>query len=268
MAENLKAQQEEVKAFKKMKKLLGSDAVAFAAPAGFATAFPDFGFRLIIGGKKVDIHVEYKADAKAQMGSMRDWQFDGKKFITPNPTPDKQELIQVMNESTTCVSNGKRLLTDFKNYFNSNVKNIYSGMLSIEPDKETRRKRLVAFTKKTKNYQLANIDDTSMGNKIIDHYKHKFEKEAKKRDADCSILLMMLGNSISIVTTKGRYSTEMKDVINSRLGVGSIPALSGLKAKLEVRIQPRGLNNAAKPVSIDVMASFRLSGKAPGVELK
>lgn len=268
MAENIKAQQEEVKAFKKMKKLLGSDAEVFAAPAGFATAFPDFGFRLIIDGKKIDIHVEYKADAKAQMGSMRDWQFDGKKFITPNPTPDKQDLIQVMNESATCVSNGKRLITDFKKYFSNNVKTIYSGMLTVEPDKAARRKKLEVFAKRTKNYQLANIDDTNMGNKIIDHYKHKFDKEAKKRNADGSILIMMLGNSISIVTTKGKVTKEMKDIISGRLGVTSIPALSGLKAKLEVRIQPRGLNNATKPVSIDVMASFRLSGKAPGVEIK
>ena len=266
MAENIKAQQDEVKAFKKMQKLLGSDAHAFAVPAGFATAFPDFGFRIKVGNKKVDIHVEYKADAKAQMGSMRDWQFDGKKFITPNPSPDKNDLIKIMNENTNCVANGKRLISDFKKYFNGDVTKIYSGMLSIEPNKDTRRKKIEVFANKTNNYQLANIDDTNLGNKIISHYKNKFKKEVKK-DADFSILLMMLGDSISVVTTQGTADKSTLDAISARLGVDTIPKLSGLKAKLEVRIQPRGLNNKSKPVSIDVMASFRLSGNAPGVRI-
>lgn len=266
MAENVKAQQEEVKAYKKMKKLLGSDAVAFAQPAGFATAFPDFGFRLVIEGKKVDIHVEYKADSKAQMGSMRDWQFDGKKFITPNPGPDKNDLIKIMNENTTCVSNGKRLISDFKKYFHKDVSKIYSGMLTIEPDKDSRRRKIENFAKKTKNYQLANINDTQLGDKIISHYKTKFKKVIRD-DADYSILLMMLGDDISIVTTLGNTNKSITDTINARLGVNSIPKCSGLKARLEVRIQPRGLNNKTKPVSIDVMASFRLAGGAPGVKI-
>ena len=37
--------------------------------------------------------------------------------------------------------------------------------------------------------------------------------------------------------------------------------MNQLKANLEVRIQPRGLSAPGKPVSIDVMASFRLAGK-------
>lgn len=266
MAENVKAQQAEIKAFNKMKKLLGKDATAFASPAGFATSFPDFGFRMIIGNKKVDIHVEYKADAKAQMGSMRDWQFDGKKFITPNPTPEKTDLIEIMNKSDICLRNGKRLLADFKKYFDKSVTSIYSGMLSVEKDKEVRKFKMQSFVKGTKNYQLANIDNTTMGNHIIGHYKSKFKKSVKK-DADYSILLMMLGDSISLVTTKGTASADLKKVINSKLGVTNIPKLTGIKAKLEVRIQPRGMNGGSKPASIDVMASFRLSGKPPGVNI-
>ena len=266
MAENVKAQQAEVAAFKKMQKKLGKNASAFASPAGFATSFPDFGFRVNLGGKKIDIHVEYKADAKAQMGSMRDWQFDGKKFISPNPTPEKTDLINIMNESTDCVKNGKRLLKDFKTFFDPGVSTIYSGMLSIEPDKKIRKSKMERFVKGTKNYQLANIDSTTMGNHIIEHYKNKFKKEVKK-DADYSILLMMLDNSISVVTTKGRIDAASMKVINDMLGVKSIPKLTGLKAKLEVRIQPRGMTGGSKPPSIDVMASFRLSGKPPGVTI-
>jgi hypothetical protein len=266
LAENIKAQQEEVKAFNKMKKKLGAGATAFAQPAGFATAFPDFGFRIIIDGKKVDIHVEYKADSKAQMGSMRDWQFDGKKFITPNPTPEKTDLIKIMNESPDCLRNGKRLLKDFKTYVDPGIKSIYSGMLSIEPDKKIRKIKMEKFVKGTSNYQLANIDNVTMGDHIITHYKNKFNKEVKK-DADYSILLMMLGDSISLVATKGTANAEIKKRINQALGVPNIPKLVGLKAKLEVRIQPRGMTGGSKPPSIDVMASFRLSGKPPGVTI-
>ena len=162
-----------------MQKKLGKDASAFASPAGFATSFPDFGFRVNVGDKKIDIHVEYKADAKAQMGSMRDWQFDGKKFITPNPTPEKTDLIKIMNESADCVRNGKRLLKDFKSFFDPSVDRIYSGMLSVESNKDMRKSKMQRFVKGTKNYQLANIDNTTMGNHIIDHYKNKFKKEVK-----------------------------------------------------------------------------------------
>lgn len=265
MAENVKAQQAEIKAFKKMQKLLGG-APAFASPAGFATTFPDFGFRLKIGKKTVDLHVEYKADSKAQMGSMRDWQFDGKKFITPNPTPEKTDLITVMNASADCKKNGVRLLKDFQKYFDPSISSIYSGMLSIEKDKEIRKAKMQKFVKGTKNYQLANIDSTTIGNQIIVHYKHKFNKSVRK-DADYSMLLMMMGDSISLVSTKGTADAQLKKTVASMLGVNSIPKCTGLKAKLEVRIQPRGMTGGSKPVSIDVMASFRLSGKPPGVNI-
>lgn len=265
MAENKKAQEAEVKAYKKMKNLLGNPE-SIAAPAGFATAFPDFGFRLKIGKKIVDLHVEYKADSKAQMGSMRDWQFDGKKFITPNSTPEKNDLIAIMNASADCKRNGIRLLKDFQKHFDPSITTIYSGMLGIEKDKEIRKIKMQRFVKGTKNYQLANIDNVTMGQQIIKHYKHKFNKSVKK-DANYSMLLMMMGDEISLVTTKGAVDNQIKQTVASMLGVKNIPKLTGLKAKLEVRIQPRGMTGGSKPVSIDVMASFRLSGKPPGVKI-
>lgn len=260
-----KAQIQEANTFKKMKKNLGNPQV-IAAPAGSATTFPDFGFRLMVGKKKVDIHIEYKADSKAQMGSMRDWQFDGKKFLTPNPSPEKNDLIDIMNDSEECKRNGKRLLKDFQKYFDPNVKTIYSGMLSVEKDQKVRKSKMEKFAKGTKNYQLANIDNMTLGNKVLQHYKEKFKKSVKG-DADYSMLLMMIDNEISLVTTKGTADTQLKQAINGMLGVKSIPKLSGLKAKLEVRIQPRGMTGGSKPVSIDVMASFRLSGKPAGVNV-
>lgn len=258
-----KAQIKESKEFNRIKKKLNSPEV-IAAPAGSATTFPDFGFRLRIGKKIVDLHIEYKADAKAQMGSMRDWQFDGKKFITPNPSPEKNDLIEIMNNSSECKRNGRRLLKDFQQYFDPSVNMIYSGMLGVEKDKKIRKAKMDRFVKGTKNYQLANIDNMTLGSKIIEHYVEKFKKSVRK-DADYSMLLMMIDNEISLVATKGTADAQVKQAVNAMLGVTSIPKLSGLKAKLEVRIQPRGMSGGSKPVSIDVMASFRLSGKPTGV---
>ena len=46
------------------------------------------------------------------------------------------------------------------------------------------------------------------------------------------------------------------------MGLSKLDDLKNLEAKLEVRIQPRGLNSPNKHASIDVMASYRLA-KAP-----
>lgn len=267
MGVNEKAQQEEKTAFKKIKAKLGN-AEAFAEPAGFETSFPDFGFRLTLDKKKVDIHIEYKADAKAQMGSMRDWIFDGNsnKFKTPSTDEGKQDLISMMNESDDCVKNGKRLMKDFKAYFDKRINKIYSGMLTIESDKKVRKAKLKIFASNTDNYQLAKIDDKKMGDLIISHYKKKFKKELRS-DADYSVLYMMIGNELFFVEDTSGSSPKLIKDLYGLFGVKDIPKLDGLKAKLEVRIQPRGLSSPEKPGSIDVMASFRLSGKPTGVKI-
>ena len=117
MAVSANAELAEKNAYNNLLKKLGlTSNNAWAAPAGFSTDFPDFGFRVQIGTKQVDMWIEYKADAKAQMGSMRDWVFDGNKFITPNSTPEKDDLIAIMNSTPEAIRNGKRLLTDLKKY--------------------------------------------------------------------------------------------------------------------------------------------------------
>jgi len=254
------AQLAEKLAFEKLSKKLG-DTTAFAKPAGFDTGFPDFGIRMIVDGKKVDLHIEYKADAKAQMGSMRDWVFDGTRFTTPDTKSDeKNDLIDIMNSSPECVKNGKRLLSDFKKYSDPKITRIYSGMMTVERDQKERRKKLENFAANTNNYQLAKIQDASLGKKIIEHYETKFKK-SKKPDADYSMLMMMIDNEIWYIDDAGTASKELKLKILERLGARSIPVLSNLGAALEVRIQPRGLSAHGNPVSIDVIASFRLSGK-------
>jgi hypothetical protein len=260
------AQQAEINAFNKVKRALGNPEV-FAEPAGFETSFPDFGFRLYINKQAVDIHIEYKASKKDQMGSMRDWIFDGNKFSTNKTDEAKSDLIEIMNSDSTCINNGKRLLNDFKTYFDKRVNKIYSGMLTVESDQKVRRVNLKKFVANTDNYSLAKISNDDLGNKIIDHYKTKFKK-VKKSDAVSSLLMMMLGNEIYFISRIGTVKDDLK-IINDLLSSSPIPTMRNLSAALEVRIQPRGLSNEGKPVSIDVMASFRLTGKtAAGAQVR
>ena len=260
MGVSTNAQLAEKLAFERLSKRLGKT-TAFAKPAGFDTGFPDFGIRMIIDDKKVDLHIEYKADAKAQMGSMRDWVFDGTRFSTPDNTSDeKKDLIDIMNSSPECIKNGKRLLGDFKKYADPKITKIYSGMMTIEKDQKVRRKKLENFAANTNNYQLAKIQDSTLGKKIIEHYESKFKK-SKKSDADYSMLMMMIDDEIWFIDEIGTATKEVKQGILEKFGAKSIPVLSNLGAALEVRIQPRVLSAPGKPVSIDVMASFRLSGK-------
>ena len=268
MAISSNAEQAEKSAYSSLlKKLSLSPKDAWAQPAGFATDFPDFGFRIQVGTKKVDLWVEFKADAKAQMGSMRDWIFDGTKFTTPNPTPEKEELIDIMNNTKEAIDNGKRILSDLKKFADSKITKIYSGTMTIESDKVKRRQKLVNFADNTKNYQIAKIDDTKLGTGIINHYIKKFKKGIKS-DANYSMLFMMIGNELWFIDDHGSISSNEQQQILKRFGTNNFPVLSNLKAQLEVRIQPRGLSSPDKPVSIDVMASFRLSGKpSPGFRI-
>ena len=268
MAISFNAEQAEKTAYNNLlKKLSLTPDQAWAKPAGFATDFPDFGFRFQIGTKKIDVWVEFKADAKAQMGSMRDWIFNGTKFSTPNITPEKEELIEIMNSTQEAVTNGKRLLADLKKFADPKITRIYSGTMTIESDKINRRQKLINFASNTKNYQIAKIDNTSLGIGVVKHYKKKF-KSGIRNDADYSMLLMMIGNEVWYVDEVGILLPKEQQQLLTRFGVTTIPILSNLKAQLEVRIQPRGLSAPDKPVSIDVMASFRLSGKpTPGVRV-
>ena len=258
-----KAQAAENNAFKNLGNKLGSQAKAIVSPAGFDAGFPDFAYRVTLSdGAKIDLHYEYKADYKAQMGSMRDWHFDGNKFSTPDKKSEaKQELISVMNDTPLAIKNAKRLLADLNKYFDKDVKKIYSGALSIIKDKSTRKLMAQQFADQTDNYQIAMISSPEMGNKIIDHYKTKFKKNLKG-GSDASLLFMFLKDKIWLVDTSGRLSASQKQEVARIMGLTKLDPLSGLEAKLEVRIQPRGLNSPSKHASIDVMASYRLA-KAP-----
>lgn len=257
-----KAFDDEIAAYNKLKKILEQIAVPFQEPAGADAGFPDFGFTVNVGAKKFDLHIEYKNAHTAQMGSMRDWKFNGSKFYTPDiRNEQKQELISLMNETPVAIQNGKRLLQDLKKYFSPDVKEIYSGSLSIIKDKSQRLALIQNFARNTKDYQVANIVDTSLGNKIITHYKNKFKKSMNPSRATGHILMMMIKDELWYVEKTSNVSNLDLDTIAGLLGVKKINKLGGLTAALEVRIQPRSLNNVSKPASIDVMASYRLKGR-------
>lgn len=259
-----KAQQAEDAAFKQVGKLL--QGLPIVSPAGFDAGFPDFAFRVdTVSGGTIDLHFEYKANDKAQMGSMRDWIFDGKQFVNKDPSnEDKNDLIALMNSDRNAITNGKRLLKDLQTYFDPKVKSIYSGALSIIRDKKERFIKTQAFAQGTDNYQIAKVSNAQLGGKIVSHYKTKFKKNLKGGSKG-SILFMMLKDKVWIVDTSGSVSSETMKEIADLMNVPSFSVMKNLKAQLEVRIQPRGLNSkGAKPTSIDVMASFRLGGAPSG----
>lgn len=247
----------EQRSFAKMGAILGNP-TAIATPMGSSAGFPDYGFRLKSGDKIIDLHVEYKLNAKAQMGSMRDWIFDGNKFTTANPDSDKETILAIMNNTPSCVTRAKELLADFKKYFDPDVKQISSGMLTMIKDQNLRRAKLINFKNSVDNYQIAKINDATLGSKIIDHYKKKFKANIKP-NSNANLLLMVIADQMYLVDTLGVLTSADNEYLKAFFGGKDFVELKGLNAALEVRIQPRGLNSN-KPVSIDVMASFRLNG--------
>lgn len=260
--EGSNANAEEVAAFN---KFIAMGFESFAEPAGSAVAFPDFGLSIELDGKRVDLHIEYKMNRSAQMGSMRDWIFDGSKFTSPaEDSNEKQELLDLMNGSEICVKNGKRLLADLKTYVGPEVERISSGSLNFIKDKDERKSKLQDFASGTDNFQLANLESGTLGEQILSHYKRKFTPRA---GADYSILVMMMGSELWVIESDKKVPSDIQHLISQSLGVDDIPVLKDISAKLEVRIQPRGLNSDGR-ASLDVMASLRLQGKSAGAGAK
>lgn len=263
MSVNAAAELAEKNAFKKIRKLLGNPGV-FAEPAGSEAGFPDFGFSVMINKRRIDLFFEYKADHKAQMGSMRNWIFSSGKFTVPDADDEnKKLLLEIMNGTPSAIREAKRLLKDFKTYFDKGVTEISSGMLSIISDKKMRKKKAALFASNTDNYQIANIEDARLGKKIMDHYYKKFHKN-QQAGSDGSILYMMMGDAIWHMESNGVTNAEEK-FIAKLLGAGDIPALPDLVAKLECRIQPRHTElNKPAAARIDVLAVFRLARRPSG----
>ncbi len=257
----------ERKAFEHLKKKLPVVKV-IAQPAGSGTGFPDFGYRIELKGKKVDLHFEFKDDWKTQMGSMRDWVFDGSKFSTPTNDADKETLISIMNSTPEAKTEAKRLLDGIKKYYSPKVTKLYSGALSVLSVND-RKKNYLNLLNNLTNYQIANIVSKSLGQKVLDHYHKKFHANLQS-DADYSVLFFMIGDTIWFVEETGTLDQQSKQTIAAYFGAKQITVLAGLTANLEVRIQPRPslkslIETPNKPVKgIDVMASYRLKVKPSG----
>jgi len=173
-----KAEAAERAAFDKVGKLLKGKAIV--SPAGFDAGFPDFGYRIdLTNGNTIDLHFEYKADYKAQMGSMRDWIFDGTKFTTKAiDDVDKELMLQSMNNNSEIMSNAKRLYKDFndvaKEMGYGKVPVLSSGLLSsISRDFKERKEFTKAVIDRTKKQQMGSVKG-GFGQSLINFYKKKF----------------------------------------------------------------------------------------------
>jgi hypothetical protein len=258
MASNANAAEEA--SFKKIQTMLGNPEV-FAKPAGSASGFPDFGFNMTLDGKTYCLQFEYKLDAKAQMGSMRDWIFDGNEFTASGSSDSKEIMLYVMNHSKSCIKRGKEILKEFQTFGDKRIKKIYSGMLTVEKDQKARRASLMKYVdgKKT-DYQLAKISDSALGDTIIDHYRSKFNKSLNRQANGGNILFMVIGDQIFYVMSTTNQSTVNEFAKYFNPNIDKFVTLDNLSASLEVRIQPRGLNTPGKAVSVDVMSNLRLNG--------
>ena len=271
----LQADRDEANAFEKIKLIL-PDPKIFAQPAGSTTAFPDFGFRILIGQKKVDIFFEFKQNHTAQMGSgSRDWVFDGTSFKLPQQSQsdsDKKDLMNILNSVDAAKKKAKLILTDLQTLASKNISSLSSGSFGVLKSGESRKAGFTNYilNKKT-DYEISKIDSTLMGDKIIQLYKKKFRSNLRQ-DADLSICFFMIKDTIWLVDQEGDWNKSNLDQLKMYFKTNNnFTYLDNLSAKLEVRIQPRPsfkeknfndprLNSAR----LDTMAVFRLTKKPSG----
>lgn len=236
---------------------------SWAAPAGSDAGFPDFGLTMDLGNDEtLDLHVEFKAAKNAQMGSMRDWVWNSEtqRFTAKTTDDNKELLLRLMNLDAECKENAARLMADFQEYVSEDLTTIESGMLTVIDDKEERKELLRNFSENTEHLQLSKIEDPSLGAAFLRHYKNKF----RPRDsATYSLLVLMMDRELYFIKNDG-VPKEVIQQLEDRLGLTDpIPLLTKCSARLEVRIQPRGLNSSS-PARIDTMASYRLRNVEAG----
>lgn len=239
----------------------------FAEPSGSTVGFPDFGLRAHIGNHVIDLHVEFKADRLAQMGSMRDWVFDGEEFLSMNIDETKELLLAMMQNSPECVKNAKRMLKKFQRYCDPNITAISSSMLGSIKDQAKRRRKLERFAEQVDSYKLAYITDPDLGAAFISHYKRKFKTN---KEATTSYLILMIGQEMWLIHQRGKkLDATTERMLFDMLGVDSLPKLVAPSAKLEVRIQPRILNyGTTNGVGrVDVLATYRLTNIQDGAKV-
>ena len=266
------ADQKEIEAFYAINQILDNDSptnYAFVTPRGSDTGFPDFGFNVrTSNGKSIDVHIEFKKDAAAYMGSMRDWVFDGTKYRSGDRAiddADKELMILAMNNNPTIVAGGKRLLKAFDDAAKQHglrVSELANYTLArLAPPKERKLRQAVAQEVKNNHLQQIGSIKGGFGSTIIDFYNKKFKK-AIRSSADGSILLFMIKDRVWLMNKDGNVNDEDIKEVARKFGVRDFDSRnfnrSSIDADLEVRISIRKAEDLFKQPFIDVRAGMKM----------
>ena len=269
---NTAAFQKEVAAFNALEDLFGYDAMAIIAPQGAGAGFPDFAFRTESPeGKTIDVHFEFKADNKAQMSSMRDWIFDGRKFYTKAvDDADKELMLLAMNNNQEIMSNAKRLYKDFNDVAKEmnlgSVPVLSSGLLTnLSSDFNVRKEFTRAVINRTEKQQMGSIRG-GFGPSMINFYKKKFKNNVRG-SADGSILLFMIKDRVWLMDTLGNVNDNDIKQIAQSLGHRDFDRrmnTNSIDANLEVRLSIRPGSTPISKAKMDPQAAMRLRKAPPG----
>ena len=266
------ADQKEIEAFYAINQMLENDSptnYAFVTPRGSDTGFPDFGFNVRTSNRKsIDVHIEFKKDAGAYMGSMRDWVFDGRQYrpgAKAIDDADKELMLLSMNKNPTIVAGGKRLLKAFDDAAKKHglrVKELANYTLArLAPPKERKLRQAVAQEVKNNNVQQIGNIQGGFGSTIIDFYNKKFKK-AIRSSADGSILLFMIKDRVWLMNQDGNVDQDDIKEIAQKFGVREFDSRnfnrSSIDADLEVRISIRKADDLFKQPFIDVKAGMKM----------
>ena len=92
--------------------------------------------------------------------------------------------------------------------------------MTIVKDKDSRKALAGEFAKNTDNYQIAQIIDKTMGDKIISHYKTKFKKNLVG-GSQASLLFMFLKDKVWLVDQSGRLTRDELNEVAKIMGLDS-----------------------------------------------
>lgn len=237
-------------------------------PKGRDSGFPDFAYRVKSpSGKVIDIHVEYKLNKSAQMGSLRTWKFDGTKYSSPRTDEESQFIIDAMNSSASIVQGGVRMLSSFRQAADElgvgPVRFVGVGAANaLIPSNQTKlRRELISRVLDINGDQVIGYIKGGFGPMIMRHYEKKF-KENLKSGSNASVCLLMIGDRVWYLDGHRAGSDDIQEVANM-LGVRSIDtsslSSSTIDANLEVRLQmSNSLTDLFKSPRVDSFAAFRL----------
>lgn len=231
------------------------------SPAGDANIFPDIGASIELPSGLLNVHIEIKQSKNDQMGSIRNWTFDGSRFdATHYENPNTRIIIDMLNDDPVAVGNAKRMMKELNKFFDKKIHLLSSGCLSVVTDKKERYERLKAFNEsKSVNTMILSRTGPDVGTMIIKHYKKKYKP---KGDGD-NVLAMVMGNEMFLVKTHKVPSSDMLRELADALELeDEIPFIpSSFEGGIEVRVQPRHMSKkGASPVTLDTMANLRGKG--------